>query len=200
MLLCIKNLFVNTKLFDYIKFCLKIRRDFFFPLPEGRKENWAVMSPFVVYCVLYGFLRSYRNLSICINNRVIETSTGSCDSFVADWFWPFNRQQWASWKCQGELLACRKLAEFPVWKPLPVSLVKSDQDIHALRVTYAVFKISSAMPFFLFLVVFVTGAVYYREKWKLQSWAVLLMLLCQFFRRRCTYCLSTGFKPIEITL
>lgn len=135
------------------------------------------MSPCVVYCVLYGFLKSYRNLSNCLNNRVIQISIGSCDSFVADCFCPFNHRQWASWKCQGELLACRKFAEFPVWKRLPVSLKKSDQDIHALKVTYAVFKISSAMPFFSFFGCFCNGCSVYRKKWKLQSWAVLLMLL-----------------------
>lgn len=40
---------------------------------------------------------------------------------------------------------------------------ESDQDIRSSKVTYAVFKPSSAMPFFSPSGWFVTGAVYYRK-------------------------------------
>lgn len=59
MLLCIKILFINTNLFDDIKFCLK-NRIWIFPVCQSKENRNKPGSPFVVYSVLidtHDFLR-----------------------------------------------------------------------------------------------------------------------------------------------
>lgn len=167
VLLCIKILLINMKLFDDIKFCLK-NRIWIFPVYLSKESRNKLESPFVVCSVLtesQNFLR--KDWAVVFEPLIWALAGGG---FVVDGFSAL--QPLAVGFCGNakEVVLC-------LW---PVSWVSSVKTVVSLGLslprTLHLLDLGSiqtlcAMPF---LVAFVTGAMYYRkQKRKLQSQAVL---------------------------